>query len=113
MNTHTATLIRGETYFLGTKRFDRGTPVPVTDAEKRTLEEDPAFRKVQHEGGPDGDSRLVKEPVSRFEFKSLKTESPAAALAPNRTRSRPAAPAPVPAPAEAVDELPETDSAEE
>lgn len=36
---HTATLIRGLTYYLGNKKFSKGVPVKVSEDERDILEE--------------------------------------------------------------------------
>lgn len=98
MNTFNATLVKGQTYFLGNKRFDVNVAVPVTDEEKRLLDADPAARRV---GGEDeeGKPTMTTEPISRFKFTPVggKKEAPAAAPSTQRTRARAGAQAPAPA----------------
>jgi len=61
-----ATLVRGETYYLGSKRFERGKPVLVTLEEKAKLNRNAIDRvTVQESGGTSGEDR------QKFVFKEV------------------------------------------
>lgn len=61
-----ATLVRGETYYLGSKRFERGKPVLVTQEEKAKLNRNAIDRvTVQESGGTSGEDR------QKFVFKEV------------------------------------------
>lgn len=66
-----ATLVRGETYYLGSKRFERGKAVLVTPEEKAKLQRNAVDRvTVQESGGTSGEDR------QKFTFKEVAAKAP-------------------------------------
>jgi hypothetical protein len=76
-NTHTATLVRGESYFLGNTRFEPGVAVPIPQYIKDHLEST-AVDMVDVEGEAEG--------KQKFKFATLPADGKAEA--PARVRGR-------------------------
>lgn len=88
VKTYKATLVRGNTYYLGNQRFDKGKPVNVTTAQKEHLDEHAV--DVLTLKSNEGAEAVYKE---KFEFEPLAAavEGEEGAVAPkatNRTRGR-------------------------
>jgi hypothetical protein len=61
--THEAELVRGETYYLGNTRFERGKKVKVTQAQANALEEIAVDYITEMDRGE-------KKPIPRAKFES-------------------------------------------
>lgn len=81
-NTHTATLVRGDSYFLGNTRFEPGKAIPVPAYIKEHLER-VAVDMVDVEG--------EAEAKQKFKFAALPTEKAEGAEKPARRTRAPRA----------------------
>ena len=68
--SYEATLVRGETYYLGERRFDKGKPQIVTLVEKKKLED----RAVDRFTSISGDQKEITE-KPKFKFKEVEEKA--------------------------------------